>query len=231
MPCLLHTYLLHLSWINRDSFNISIENWVHPQQMHQNKTATDALFQRIQQKFYKNWHNQISVIICNIFVRIQIFSKSHTPYFWCIILKGGSCMKKNICEAKRRFTVYVREPWKRTLSVDVIKCRHSIFYHNNLLIFKKTGFSGVVTCGPKDGWPQVEARRERLRRLEQELEQEIQEERKLLAQQISKIRQTRTHLAHLKGLSLVRSHARSSAFRDNHFCITWLLTFYVSVEI
>ncbi len=50
---------------------------------------------------------------------------------------------------------------------------------------------------------QVEGRREKLRRLEQELEQELQGQQQLLAQQLDTLKQTRDQLAHMKKLSLV----------------------------
>jgi hypothetical protein len=53
---------------------------------------------------------------------------------------------------------------------------------------------------------QVEGRREKLRRLEQELEQELQGQHQLLAQQLDTLKQTRDHFAHMKKLSLV-SHS------------------------
>ncbi len=50
---------------------------------------------------------------------------------------------------------------------------------------------------------QVEGRREKLRRLEQELEQELQGQQQLLAQQLDTLKQTRDQFAHMKKLSLV----------------------------
>jgi hypothetical protein len=63
----------------------------------------------------------------------------------------------------------------------------------------------------------VEGRREKLRRLEQELEQELQGQQQLLAQQLDTLKQTRDQLAHMKKLSLV-SHFPC-------YCKLWNLNF------